>query len=342
MNDVAVIIPVYNGGETLSSSVSSVQKAGKRVSEIIIVDDGSTDNTLLVAKKLAKKDKRVKIIHKKNHGSYSARQTGIAASISSYIAFLDVDDRYMPNAIDILADLLEQYNADVAMGSYVKVTSGDSPIIQKESTVRVIEATQMWPRIMKWKTQEFVSYVWNKLYKRELLLNMIKADGINQGDDVLITCQVFINVNKLVETTAPVYMYYQNPNSLTRAGFGKGDLNLIRVWNYIIGIMKKERPDLLYMAEFNRWRTDFTLIMRIILMDDQSTDKKYAAELKKRRAGLKRHWKDLITPHAMPKNRELLIIGLRFFFTPTKVMIRLGCKLANKEPGEILHNGEKI
>ena len=194
---------------------------------------------------------------------------------------------------------------------------------------------------MKWKTQEFVNYVWNKLYKRELLEGLIEADGINQGEDVLITCQAFLGVKTIVETTAPIYLYYQNPESLTRMGFGYDDINLIRVWDKIVEIMEEKQPDLLSMAQFNRWRTDFTLITRLILVNNEELDRKYAGELKKWRAGLKAHWKDLVSPHAMPKNREMLVVGLRFFFSLTKTMMRMGRKMSKKATGELLHSGEK-
>lgn len=340
--DIAVILPVYNGANMLEACLQSVFSAGERVTEIIIVDDGSTDGTLVIAQALAEKDSRIRVIHTENHGCYAARRTGIMSSISPYIAFCDVDDRYIPGALDILAGLLEEKQADVAMGGYKEITSYDEAIPAfNDASVRIVNSDQMWLRIMKWKTQEFVNYVWNKLYKRELLENLIEADKINQGEDVLITCQAFLGVKTMVETTAPIYLYYHSPESLTHSGFGDSDLNVIRVWDKVVEIMKEKRLGLLAMAQFNRWRTDFTMITRLILVDDKALDRKYAAELQKWRAGLKAHWKDLITPHAMPRNRELLVVGLRFLYRPTKAAMRLGRKLTDKETSVILHSGDK-
>lgn len=341
MKDISVVIPVYNGAELLEDCVKSVYAAGKLISEIIIVDDGSTDETLEKAYSLRTADGRIRVIHTENHGCYSARRTGIKASKGSYIAFIDVDDRYIPKALDMLTNLLEEYDADVAMGSYTEVRSYEMSVVPNESNIQVLTADHMWLRIMKWKTQEFVCYVWNKLYKRELLLDLIDAEGINQGEDVLITCQAFLDVQKIVETTAPVYMYYQNPGSLTRTEFGQSDLDLIRVWDSIVEIMREKRPELLYMAQFNRWRTDFTLICRLIIANNKNADEKYAENLKEWREGLKYHWKDLISPDVMPRNRELLVIGLRFFFFPVKVIIRLSMKMMKQEAATILHRENK-
>ena len=97
MQDIAVIIPVYNGADMLEACVQSVNCAGKRVSEIIIVDDGSTDQTLSVAEKLAEENKMIRVIHTENHGTYMARTTGMKAAKASYVTSIDVDDCYCPN-----------------------------------------------------------------------------------------------------------------------------------------------------------------------------------------------------------------------------------------------------
>lgn len=346
MQDIAVIIPVYNGADMLESCVQSVNNAGKRVSEIIIVDDGSTDDTLAVAEKMADDNSRIKVIHTDNHGSYMARVIGIRAATASYIAFLDVDDRYYPDALGLLANLLEKYDADISFGGIVETKNINSfPEGTKKHIIRTQTPDQMWPRIMKWKTQEFMLYIWHKLYKRELFEALPEAEGICQGDDVILTCAAFLKAKKIVETTAPVYLYYINPSGLTHKGLSDSDLDLIRVWDTVVEMMEGKRSpgglDLGYLARYNLWRTDFTLITRLILTDEKKLDRKYSREMVKWRTGLKEHWKDLISPHAMPRNREILIIALRFFYTPTKGLMRIGKRLKRSNTGELLHSGEK-
>ena len=341
MQDIAVIIPVYNGADKLESCVQSAQKAGNRITEIIIVDDGSVDDTLAVAEKLAVGDSRIQVIHTDNHGSYMARVTGIRAATTSYIAFIDVDDQYYQGALDLLVDLLEKYDADISFGGIVEsaeFTSNQEKI--ERAKIRTQTPEQMWPRIMKWKTQEFMLYIWHKLYKRELFDGLPEIDHICQGDDVILTCKAFMSAKKIVETIAPVYQYYINPAGLTHKGFSDSDLDLIRVWDTVVEMLVGDEQ-LAYFARYNRWRTDFTLITRLILTDDRNLDRKYARELAKWRAGIKTHWKDLISPHAMPRNRELLIIGLRFFYLPTKWLMRMGKRVKGSNTGELLHSGEK-
>ncbi len=358
MNDIAVIIPVNNGSETLVSCIESVLLAGERISEIIIVDDGSTDDTEFVAKSLSSKDPRISIIHSENCGSYMARLRGVRAAKASYIAFLDVDDRFFVGALDILAKLLEDYDADIVMGRIDEIYTAGAEIIShvdsrnNPTEPRVLMPEQVWQRIMKWKTQEFLMYIWNKLYRRELFDQLPELDKICQGDDVILTCGAFLKAKRIVETSISVCLYYVNPASLTHRGFNMTDLDLIRVWDEVVKMVDKDTaadetkllmtPSLLEMARYNRWRTDFTLICRLILMDDKATDRCYERELHIWREGLRDHWWDLVRYNAMPMNRELLVLALRFFFTPTKVLMRIGKRLTRIKTGMLLHSGDKL
>ena len=330
MKSIAVVIPVYNGETMIASCLQNVSSAGKRIREIIVVNDGSTDGTWEIIRQFTEKDSRIKAISTRNQGSYMARLTGVRAAESPYVAFLDVDDRFYGGALDQLAELLESTGADVAMGAIQKVFSidGTPAAVSAADTARVVSSGEIWPRIMKWKTQEFICYVMNKLYKRELFSELLPFDNICQGDDVLITCQAFLSVRTVAETDAPVYLYYQNPASLMHAPFGQRDFDLVRVWDAIVKLFEEKRPDLLFMARFNRWRTDFTLLCRLILADDREKDLRYAEEEKALKASVRTHWKDLTAPHAMPMNRELLLTGLAFSYGPTKAAMRLGGRLA--------------
>lgn len=323
MKDISVIVPVYNGERMLECCIRSISNAGRHISEIIIVDDGSTDNTLQTAENLSRLDKRIKVVHTENHGIYMARIAGIRHATAPYIALADVDDKYCEGALDLLTELLIINDADISFGSYIEVTSLENiPKLNTKSVVKLLSQNEMWPRIMKWKTQEFASYVWNKVYKRELFSELIMVDGLCQGEDVLFTCQVFLRAKKIVETNQVVYFYYQNPKSILHASFGDRDLDLITVWDNIIAIMSDHNKRLKYWAQYNRWRTDFTLACRLILANDREADRKYEGLMNNCRESLRLHWWDLIYPQAMPLNRQLIILGLRFAFTPTKSLLR--------------------
>ena len=356
MRDIAVIIPVNNGSEFLLPCVKSVLLAGERVSEIIIVDDDSTDATLAIASSLSAEEPRISVLRTQCHSSYSARLLGIRAARAPYIAFLDVDDCYCTGALDMLAGVLESFDADIAMGGAIEPFTAET--IKScvcpgtaQATTCVHTPAQIWPRIMKWKTQEFLPYVWNKLYRRELFDRLPELDRICQGDDLILTCGALLRAKRIAETSMPVCLHHVNMLSLTHQGFSDTDLDLIRVWDEVVKMVDEEDseeiasldmiPSLPYLCCYNRWRTDFTLICRLILTDDKEADKRYAKELSTWRTSLNAHWRDLVRPHAMPRNREGLIIALRFFFGPTKALMRIGKRLTNTEIGVLLHSGDK-
>lgn len=337
MKDISVIVPVYNGESMLDACIRSIQKAGSRVKGIILVDDGSTDETLQRAKALAETDARIRVIHTDNHGCYEARRTGIAAAACPYLAFADVDDRFCEGALDRLAELLEAYDADISFGGIIKTDNPDSPIPPATcAEVRELTPEQIWPRLMRWGTQEFILYVWHKLYRRELMENLLEADGICQGEDVLLSCQAFIKAKRIVETTAPVYLYYQNPESMLHKSFGDRDLDLIRVWDYVVNLMPDDK--LRYMAQINRWRTDFTLICRLILANNRGLEKRFATDLEKWRKSMRQHYREILKAKNMPVNRRLLLTGLCFAYAPTKVFMQLASqsiKIRNNHAMEI-------
>ena len=118
---LTVIIPAYNVENLLEKCVESVamQDYPKDLLEIIVVDDGSTDGTLLVAEKLAKKYSNVKVIHKENGGSSSARNVGIEAATGEYLGFVDSDDFVDKHMYSTLIEAAERNDADMVQISRV-------------------------------------------------------------------------------------------------------------------------------------------------------------------------------------------------------------------------------
>ena len=110
MIKVSIIMPVYNSEKYLSKAVESVLAQDFQDFELIMVDDGSPDNSGAVCDSYAEKDARVKVIHKKNGGICSARNAGIDAARGEYIGFCDNDDLYLPGLIRDNYTLAKDHN----------------------------------------------------------------------------------------------------------------------------------------------------------------------------------------------------------------------------------------
>lgn len=118
MKKVSIIVPVYNCEGHLDKCLNSIINQTYKNIEIILVNDGSTDNSLKVCKKYAKKDKRIVIINKENGGVSSARNVGINASTGYYIIFSDCDDILEPDEIEYMVSIIEKENVDVVRTNF--------------------------------------------------------------------------------------------------------------------------------------------------------------------------------------------------------------------------------
>ena len=115
---ISVIIPIYNGSEYIDSCLNSITKQSLGEIEIICVDDGSTDGTLLLLEEWVSKDERIRVIRQNDQGTGSARNAGIEASEGEYISFMDVDAFYPSNGVlELLYRLAKTYHVNAAGGS---------------------------------------------------------------------------------------------------------------------------------------------------------------------------------------------------------------------------------
>ena len=110
---ISIIVPIYNVEQYLTKCVESLINQTYKNIEIILVDDGSTDNSGIIADRLAKKDARIKIFHKENGGLSDARNYGVNKASSDLIMFIDSDDYYELFAVEYLVRVQERYNSDL-------------------------------------------------------------------------------------------------------------------------------------------------------------------------------------------------------------------------------------
>ena len=114
-NLISVIIPLYNAEKYLKNCITSVVGQTYRNLEIILVDDGSNDNSLSICEKFALQDNRIKVFHQNNGGVASARNKGLSEASGEFIAWVDSDDSIEPEYIEKLYDAVKEYNADISI-----------------------------------------------------------------------------------------------------------------------------------------------------------------------------------------------------------------------------------
>lgn len=122
---ISIIIPVYKTEQYLKRCVESVLAQTYQDLEIILVNDGSPDNSLKICYEYAEMDRRIKVVNKENGGVASARNAGIDLAAGEYIGFVDSDDYIEPDMFELLVGLINEYKADISIcGCYVETSGG--------------------------------------------------------------------------------------------------------------------------------------------------------------------------------------------------------------------------
>lgn len=161
---VSVIVPVYNGATMIEQCLHSILTQSYTDLEVIVVNDGSTDDTNAICERIAQKDHRVRLLYQKNAGVSAARNNGIAIATGEYIAFVDADDYLAENG---LAQMLVSINTevDLVIGSYEAYRKGFSQKILRESRCFSFEALREQFAVF----DGLLDTVWGKLYKKEII-----------------------------------------------------------------------------------------------------------------------------------------------------------------------------
>lgn len=196
---ISIIIPIYNTEYYLSECVDSILAQTFSDFEILLIDDGSLDNSLDVCKQLSLKDNRIIVYHQENKGVTAARRLGVYHAKGDYICFVDSDDKILHDALEILINFINndidivitdtKFNGIIAGNDYVnKLLCGKIPVS-----------------------------LWGKLFKKTLFMNSSALDldrYINIGEDWYANLRMALYTKKVVCVSSSIYLYRDNPSSV--------------------------------------------------------------------------------------------------------------------------------
>ncbi len=216
MPKISIIIPVYNAEKYLEMSLNSVRNQTFTDYEVICMNDGSTDNSLLILKKFAEQDNRFKIYSQSNLGGSITRNNALKKATGKYIAFLDNDDIYNPNYLERLYENIEKYGADVSCCSYIRFEgNGNYKFNERENTEKYLFVSEN-PFIDKFKRKKKIeTLMWTKLYKKELLQEIKFSEKLPAINDILFNVEILLKSKKLVQTKEKLIAYRIIPTSQT-------------------------------------------------------------------------------------------------------------------------------
>ena len=207
---VSVILPIYNVELYLKECIESVIGQSYKNLEIILVDDGSTDQSPYICDEYAKMDSRIKVIHKENGGLSDARNVGIQESSGPYIALVDSDDLIAQSFIEELYECCIKSNAMIAVCAYSKFSNEDEIIISNnQNNAQIISGRELIKQIYLGQAGKFGFVAWNKLYSRKLFGRIY--------EDTFTTYKLFLNSNQIALLNKSLYFYRIRPESIMSA-----------------------------------------------------------------------------------------------------------------------------
>ena len=208
---VSVIIPVYNAGDYLMDAVDSLKKGSFQDFEIILIDDGSTDNSPDIADRLSREDNRIRVFHTANKGAAAARNEGVKLSVGDYILFMDSDDTVDEDYISYLWSLVQKYKSDIAVCGY-RLVYPSKKKKQEATDYTVKEYTGEKAMEALLYQRGMMSVPWGSIIKRELALKVPFPEGI-RAEDVATVYRLFFYASKVIYSDRPLYNYYQRKTS---------------------------------------------------------------------------------------------------------------------------------
>lgn len=209
MPEVSIIMPVYNAAEYLQRSIDSVLTQQFADWELILVDDGSTDDSPEICRRAAESDSRISVITKPNGGLSSARNAGLDRATGRYVTFVDSDDELYPHAISHLRHIAERYSVPVAVGQ--AAWSATKPEPETHRPITDVVNSRHWLADMLYQKPQRDNTAWGKLYDRHIFDDLRFYDG--WYEDLEIMPRILLRVARLATTDSTVYFYRRHPKS---------------------------------------------------------------------------------------------------------------------------------
>lgn len=265
---ITIIVPVYNVEGYLKKCIESILAQTYKNLQIILVDDGSTDNSGYICEDYAQKDKRISVIHKINGGLSSARNAGIDKAEGEFISCIDSDDYVVADFILTLYQHAMNNDADMVVGNFFyyyenefKKSHGNGEILKICNTKEAIELIGTG--------KNFTGSAWGKLYKKELLANIRYPEG-KLCEDQFVIYKLILLCQTVVFDSAALYGYTIRPGSIMSSSITERMLDVIDAAKQNSSIILEKFPQLEYICVLRQVDAYFEILNRLTLRSLQN------------------------------------------------------------------------
>lgn len=226
MDLISVVVPIYNLDAYLYQCVSSIVGQSYRHLEIVLVDDGSTDNALEICEYFRKSDARIKVIAQPNGGLVSARKAGLNASTGDYVFYVDGDDWIEPDCLAQYHRLAQAHQADMVIGDYKREFLGNFVTVRNAISPGVYDRRRIEQEMLSsmisrgpFFSHGLRTYSWGKLYKRTLIADLQNQvpEQVMVAEDAALVYPAIDRSQTVVLSDVALCNYRQRPNSILKS-----------------------------------------------------------------------------------------------------------------------------
>lgn len=289
---VSVIIPVFNVRHYLVEAIESVVHQSYENLEILIIDDGSTDGSGEICDQYAKQDQRVRVIHQKNRGLSFARNVGLNLCTGDVVAFLDSDDVYKPEFIEIMLSVMSRDEVDLVVCKYqvyrttLKITQNDNvkslPLIETGTYNRINALSALAKGIIN-------PMVWNKIYKRQLWDNIRFPEG-HVHEDIDVSYRIIDCCENICIIDESLYLRRIRPYSITTTVTSANASDCILAWNHFEEFVVSNIPQsfsMEHLKSVQRIKLDWMIQYYVKLLQNSSENNPFCCNLRRQIVSLK-------------------------------------------------------
>lgn len=303
---ITIIIPVYNIEKYLRKCIESVIEQTYKNIEIILVDDGSMDNSGEICDQYKEKDSRILVIHKRNGGLSDARNSAIDIAKGKYLFFLDGDDYIEKDSIEYLYNIITKYKCQIAIAQTQLVWDGKEKIKRNKDNCKREEKIKLYNNesaleAMLYNT-EFTNNACNKLYDTKLFTNIRYPIGMLY-EDLATTYKLISLAKKIVLSSRITYNYLVDRNtSIMNSSYNSKRMQSLIFTNEIISFVKEKYPSIELAAISRMYMECLFILLKLPYKKKYSNDNKIVHNFLK-----KYRWK-VIKNKKLPIKQKLLCI----------------------------------
>lgn len=312
---ISIIVPVYNVSQYIERCILSLVNQKYDNIEIIVVDDGSTDDSGEICNRLSGQyPEKVRVLHTLNGGLSAARNRGIQAATGTYIGFVDGDDWVEPEMFETLHFLIEKFEADLSVCALKYDFTEGRDTLEKPGNINFASQEELFNLLIN--NRDVLGYACNKLFKLSIVKFMQFDESLYSSEDIDFCARYAQKCNRVVYCDSQLYHYRQRIGSMTgEFAYSFRKLSVIRAYERLIPVYERYNPSNKYVIEKYLLKQNLNVIGRIKISKHKDI------ELKKRlQANVKSLWKTVMNN---PRNSISEKLNIAFTRAMPATMLRI-------------------